>query len=128
MKVLTDIPNNGELAEQAKLVEQYSNEAENEIVEKEIPEDAEVTEYPKYWLPSGVYDVLKWVGLAGLPTLSWAYSALAATWDLPYAGEVSTTLAMLGTLIAVLIGASQISAYKRYRRVISRWRPIQMGD
>ena len=75
-----------------------------------MEEIQDITQAPKYWLPSKVYTALKWVGLAALPTLSWAYQALAAVWALPYAGEVSTTLGICGTVIAVLIGASALSA------------------
>ena len=68
----------------------------------------DVSEMPRYWLPDAAYDVLKWVGLLLMPTLSWVYQALAAVWGLPLANEVSTTLGIAGTLVAVLIGASQL--------------------
>ena len=70
--------------------------------------DEDITQAPKYWLPDKAYTALKWVGLAALPTLSWFYQALAAVWGLPYATEVSTTLAVCGTFFAVLIGASAL--------------------
>lgn len=75
-----------------------------------MDESTDVTDVPReYWLPDGAYLALKWVGLLALPTLSWFYQALAAVWGLPLANEVSTTLALCGTLVAVLIGASQLS-------------------
>lgn len=73
-----------------------------------MKETNDVSELPRYWLSDAVYDVLKWVGLLLMPTLSWLYQALAAVWGLPLANEVSTTLGIAGTLVAVLIGASQL--------------------
>lgn len=72
------------------------------------PPTDDASQYPRYWLPDAAYDVLKWVGLLLMPTLSWVYQALAAVWGLPLANEVSTTLGIAGTLVAVLIGASQL--------------------
>ena len=65
-----------------------------------------------YLLPDKVYDVLKWVGLLLLPTLAWVYNALAGSWDLPYAEQVPFTLNIIGTMIAVLIGASSLNNIK----------------
>lgn len=70
----------------------------------------DITQVPKYWLPDKVYTALKWIGLAALPTLSWLYRALSTVWGLPFATEISTTLAIVGTGVAVLIGASALSA------------------
>ncbi len=77
--------------------------------------DEDITQAPKYWLPSEVYTALKWAGLAALPTLSWVYQALAAVWSLPFANEISATLGIVGTCIAVLIGASSLAAAKGQR-------------
>ena len=81
--------------------------------ETKVPDGAsedDVSQYPRYWLPGHVYDALKWAGLLLLPTLSWLYQMLAAVWGLPLATEVSTTLSIAGTLVGVLIGASQLKA------------------
>lgn len=75
-----------------------------------MEEQEDITQVPKYWLPDKVYTALKWIGLAALPTLSWVYQALAALWQLPCANEVSSTIAIVGTAIAVLIGASSLKA------------------
>lgn len=72
--------------------------------------DASASGMPGYWLPDRVYDVLKWVGLLALPTLAWAYQALAGAWGLPYAEQVPMTLNICGTAVAVLIGASELKA------------------
>lgn len=70
--------------------------------------EEEIAKQPKYWLPDKAYTALKWIGLAALPTLSWLYQALAAVWGLPYATEISTTFAIAGTFVAVIIGASAL--------------------
>lgn len=71
-------------------------------------EDKDVAQAPKYWLPDRLYQVLKWIGLAALPTLAWGYQAIAGVWNLPLASEASMTLNIIGTLVAVLIGASAL--------------------
>lgn len=74
--------------------------------------EAEGTEEEKtpYWLPDRVYQALKWIGLLALPTLAWAYQALSQAWGWPYTTEVPFTLNILGTMVAVLIGASSLPA------------------
>ena len=64
----------------------------------------------KYLLPSGVYDVLKWLCLIGLPSMGWAYGALAAKWGWPMADQIVATFDIVGTLIGLLIGVSQLTA------------------
>lgn len=64
----------------------------------------------QYFLPNGVYDVLKWLGLIALPALAVFYSVVAPAWGLPYADQVVLTLNALGVLIGTLIGASHITA------------------
>ena len=81
-----------------------------------MDEETDITQAPAYWLPGEVYTALKWVGLAALPTLSWVYQALAAVWGLPLANEVSATLGIAGTAVAVLIGASSLAAAKGGRQ------------
>ena len=64
----------------------------------------------QYFMPDGLYDVLKWVGLIALPALAVFYSIIAPAWGLPYADQVVLTLNALGVLIGTLIGASQLTA------------------
>lgn len=64
----------------------------------------------QYFMPDGVYNVLKWVGLIALPALAVFYSIIAPAWGLPYADQVVLTLNALGVLIGTLIGASQLTA------------------
>lgn len=76
----------------------------------DIPDEVEVKDYMTYWLPSGVYDVLKWLALIGLPAIGVFYSALAGIWNLPGANEVASTLQVVGLAIGTVIGVSEISA------------------
>lgn len=79
---------------------------------EEIAHEAneDVSQLPRYWLPDKAYAALKWIGLLALPTLSWMYQALAQVWGWPHATEVTMTLGIAGTAIAVLIGASSLKA------------------
>ena len=76
----------------------------------DIPDEVEVKDYMTYWLPSGVYDILKWLALIGLPGIGVFYSALAGIWNLPGANEVASTLQVVGLAIGTVIGVSEISA------------------
>lgn len=53
-----------------------------------------------------VYDVLKWIVMIVLPALAAFYGSLAATWGLPYVGEVVATINILSALLGTLIGLS----------------------
>lgn len=78
----------------------------------DIPDDVPVGEYAKYWLPGGLYDALKWVGLLGIPACAAAYSGLAAVWGWPSAGEVAQTAAIISTGIGCLLGAAEATKSK----------------
>lgn len=79
----------------------------------DIPDEVEVKDYMTYWLPSGVYDVLKWLALIGLPAIGVFYSALAGIWSLPGANEVASTLQVVGLAIGTIIGVSELSSLAR---------------
>lgn len=64
----------------------------------------------KYWLPDGLYDVLKWLGLIACPALAVFYSVVAPLWGWPAPEAVVTTINAVGVLIGALIGASAITA------------------
>lgn len=53
-----------------------------------------------------LYDVLKWVVMIVIPTLTTAYVGLAAIWNFPYATEVAKTSAVVCTLLGALLGIS----------------------
>ena len=72
--------------------------------------DMDASEIGRYLLPDKVYLVLKWVGLLLLPTLAWVYAVIGDVWNLPFTQQIPITLNVLGTFVAVAIGASQIHA------------------
>lgn len=80
---------------------------EADRVDVELSVDGQVIK-SNYLLPDKVYNVLKWVALLLLPTMAWVSTMLCNTWGLPYGPEISTTLNMLGTAIAALIGISSL--------------------
>lgn len=73
-----------------------------------LPDNEEVSQLPKYWLPDKLYDVLKWAALIVCPLVAVAYPWLAQIWGLPLAEEVGATATWAGLVIGVLIGASQL--------------------
>ena len=77
---------------------------------EEIKETEDITQAPKYWLPDNVYTALKWIGLALIPVISWAYSSLGEVWGWPFVEQVTTTLDIIGVAVAVVIGASSLKA------------------
>lgn len=64
----------------------------------------------QYWLPSWLYDVLKWTGLVFCPAVAVFYATIAPAWGLPYPDQIVLTINAVGVLIGVLIGASQLTA------------------
>ncbi|RVU97070.1 holin [Coriobacteriales bacterium OH1046] len=64
-------------------------------------------EYP---IPDWLYQVMKWAGLIACPALAVFYGTVAPAWGLPYADQIVITLNALGTLIGILIGASQLAS------------------
>lgn len=72
--------------------------------------DENVKDYPRYWLPDGVYKALKWAALIAIPAVGLGYQALAGIWALPYGGEVMQTCTVAGLVCGVLIGASELKS------------------
>lgn len=81
--------------------------AEHIARDVDIPEDAEVQDYAKYWLPGWLYDILKWTGLLAIPAGAAIYTGLASVWGWPYAGEVAQTATIVSTGVGVLLGAAE---------------------
>lgn len=73
-----------------------------------MDKDTDTRDYPRYWMPDAVYDVLKWVALVALPAVGWGYGQLAQIWALPMGGEVTATCSLAALVIGVLIGVSQL--------------------
>lgn len=83
----------------------------NDLVD--IPDDVEVSDYPRYWLPEPVYQMLKWTALVLMPLASVIYTALAGVWGWGGANEIAATLQIVGVAIGVIIGVSEISSLAR---------------
>ena len=72
------------------------------------PDEAEVADYPRYWLSDGVYKILKWVCIVGIPAVGAGYQMLSSIWGFPYAEAVPQTLYVVALVLGVLIGVSEI--------------------
>lgn len=83
----------------------------NDLVD--IPDDVEVSDYPRYRLPEPVYQMLKWTALVLMPLASVIYTALAGVWGWGGANEIAATLQIVGVAIGVTIGVSEISSLAR---------------
>ena len=83
----------------------------NDLVD--IPDAVEVSDYPRYWLPEPVYQVLKWTALVLMPLASVIYTALAGVWGWGGANEIAATLQIVGVAIGATIGVSEISSLAR---------------
>lgn len=57
----------------------------------------------KQILSDGVYDVLKYVAIIGMPAVATLYAGLAKIWGLPYGNEVPATIAVLQTCLGTLL-------------------------
>lgn len=64
----------------------------------------------KYWLPSNIYDVIKFIVTVVLPAATAAYVGLAATWGWPMANEVERTLVIFYTFFCAVMGISTYTA------------------
>lgn len=58
------------------------------------------------------YDWLKWICCILLPAIGTFYVAMAGTWGLPYAEQISKTTQALALFIGALIGISSAQYYK----------------
>lgn len=63
-----------------------------------------------YFLPSKIYDCLKWTGLVACPALATFVGVVGPVWGMPYVDATVTTINATGLLIGALIGASHITA------------------
>ena len=64
----------------------------------------------EYFLPDGMYNVLKWVGLIACPALATFVGVVGPVWGMPMVDAAVTTINATGLLIGALIGASHITA------------------
>ena len=63
-----------------------------------------------YFLPDGIYQVLKWLGLIACPALATFVGEVGPVWGMPYVDASVSTINATGLLIGALIGASAITA------------------
>ena len=71
-----------------------------------------LSDYTRYWLPAGVYDLCKWLSCLAIPAFGTLYVALAASLGLPCAEQVSAVCLAVSTFLGMLIGASEVSKTK----------------
>jgi len=63
-------------------------------------------------LPDSVYDVLKYLCLYGLPSITLFWAAIGTIWGIPYTTEIERTLVAVNALLGGLLGISTISYNK----------------
>lgn len=63
-------------------------------------------------LNNTVYDVLKYLGMIGLPALAVAYQSLAQVWGLPYPDQIPNTILIIVTLLNSCLQISSTAYYK----------------
>lgn len=78
----------------------------------DIPDEVPLSDYTRYWLPAGVYDLCKWLSCLAIPAFGTLYVALAASLGLPCAEQVSAVCLAVSTFLGVLIGASEATKTK----------------
>lgn len=60
----------------------------------------------EYFLPGGLYQALKWVGLIACPAIATFIGAVFPAWGIPNVDAIVLTLNSAGVLIGALIGVS----------------------
>jgi hypothetical protein len=60
-----------------------------------------------------VYDILKWVAMVGLYGLAVLMSGLGEIWHIPYTNEIVKTITLVGTVLGILLGISNINYNKK---------------
>lgn len=60
----------------------------------------------EYFIPSGLYQVLKWLGLIACPAIATFIGAVFPAWGIQNVDAIVLTLNSAGVLIGALIGVS----------------------
>lgn len=55
-----------------------------------------------------VYDVLKWICLVCLPSITTLWLTLASIWGFPYAEPIGATLGAITVFLGALLGISSV--------------------
>lgn len=59
-------------------------------------------------LSNGLYDVLKWLAIVGLPAFKVAIPSLFEIWGIPYGKEIGDSLNVIAILLGALIATSTV--------------------
>ena len=62
-----------------------------------------------------VYDLLKYLGMIGLPAVAVAYQSLAQVWSLPYSEQITSTILIIVTLLNTCLQISSTNYYKEQK-------------
>lgn len=54
------------------------------------------------------YDRLKWIAAIGLPTLNALVTALLEIWHVPYAAQISASMAAVNAAVGAWVGVSHL--------------------
>lgn len=73
----------------------------------DIPDDVPLTEYTKYWLSAGAYDVMKWLSCLFVPAFGTFYAALAGPLGLPCEDQVTAVCLAFSAFLGLLLGSSE---------------------
>ena len=63
-------------------------------------------------MKNGLYDILKYVAIIGLPAISTLYTALAQIWSLPYASQIPATIAAISVALGAFLSISTAQYHK----------------
>ena len=66
-------------------------------------------------LSDKVYDLLKYLGMIGLPAVAVAYQSLAQVWSLPYSEQIPSTILIIVTLLNTCLQISSTNYYKEQK-------------
>lgn len=58
------------------------------------------------------YDILKWVALVGLYALATLLNGIGDIWRMPYTEEIVQTINLVGTVLGIVLGISNINYNK----------------
>lgn len=59
-----------------------------------------------------IYDVLKWVALVGLYAVATLLNGIGDIWNIPYTEQVVQTINLVGTVLGIVLGISNINYNK----------------
>ena len=66
-------------------------------------------------LSDKVYDLLKYLGMIGLPAVAVAYQSLAQVWSLPYSEQIPSTILIIVTLLNTCLQISSTNYYREQK-------------